>query len=80
MLKLLIEAVIVGVMTVIIGSIVGFIFGKMFSIDLPSVCKKWNKYHTMELSLFFTGFLIHLLCEFSGLNKWYCKNGNACLN
>jgi hypothetical protein len=24
------------------------------------------------------GILDHLLCEFSGINKYYCKYGNAC--
>ena len=28
--------------------------------------------------LFILGLAIHLLCEVSGINKWYCKNGNAC--
>ncbi|MBP01984.1 MAG: hypothetical protein CMM25_04115 [Rhodospirillaceae bacterium] len=27
---------------------------------------------------FLFGFLLHLLCELLGVNKWYCKNGNAC--
>jgi len=29
----------------------------------------------MEISLFLTGFLVHIFCEYSGINKWYCKNG-----
>ena len=28
--------------------------------------------------LFFTGVLVHLICEVVGLNKWYCRNGVAC--
>ena len=28
--------------------------------------------------LFTTGVLIHILCEITGVNKWYCTNGNAC--
>ena len=79
MRQLLLEAVVVGIITVIVGNIVGFIIGKSLSVDLPAVCKDWNKYYTMEISLFLTGFLIHLICEFSGINKWYCKNGFACL-
>ena len=79
MQKLLIEAGIVGIMTVIVGTLVGFLLGKLFSVDLPSVCKKWNKYHVMEISLFFTGVLVHFFCEVVGFNKWYCKKGAACL-
>ena len=76
--KLLIEAVVVGIGTIIVGSIVGYIVGKCNSIDLPSVCKKWNKNHVMEISLFLTGFVLHLICEYSGINKYYCKNSYAC--
>lgn len=28
--------------------------------------------------MFLVGVLMHLLFEFSGINKWYCKNGVAC--
>tara|TARA_Y100000591_G_scaffold331024_1_gene363651 strand:+ start:4001 stop:4246 length:246 start_codon:yes stop_codon:yes gene_type:complete len=78
-MKLLIEAVVVGLSTVIMGTIIGYILGKFNSVDLPSACKQWNKNHIMELSLFLTGFLLHLIWEMAGLNKWYCKNGNACI-
>lgn len=77
-MKLLIEAIIVGFLTVIIGSIVGYILSVFIKNDLPNVCKKWNNFYIMEISLFLTGFLIHVLCELSGINKWYCTNGNAC--
>ena len=77
-MKLLVEAVVVGIATVIIGTVVGFVMGKYFSSNLPKICKSWNKNHVMEICLFLTGFLLQLLCEFSGVNKWYCKNGNAC--
>ena len=79
MYQLIIEAVVVGIITVIIGNVSGLLVGSLLKVDLPELCKDWNKYYTMEISLFLTGFLIHLLCEFIGINKWYCKNGNACL-
>ena len=75
---LLVEAIVVGIATVIIGSLVGYVMGKLMGQDLPIKCKEWNKNHIMEITLFITGFLIHLFSELSGLNKWYCKNGNAC--
>ena len=74
----LLEAIIVGLLVVIVGTFVGFIIGKFFSIPLPKTCKKWNKYHIMEISLFITGFLVHIICELLGLNKLYCKKGYAC--
>ena len=64
--------------SIVVGTIVGVIVGRFNSINLPAVCKKWNKNHIMEICLFLTGFVAHLLCEFLGVNKWYCKNGNAC--
>ena len=30
------------------------------------------------LRIFILGASIHLFCEFTGINGWYCKNGNAC--
>ena len=78
MYRLLIEAIVVGISTVIIGSIVGLILSKVVKTNLPKICKEWNKNHIMEISLFLTGFLLHLLCEFTGINKWYCKNGHSC--
>ena len=72
MKTLLIEAVAVGILVVIIGTVVTKVFFNNGS------SKDWNKNHVMEISLFFTGFIIHILCEVIGINKWYCKNGNAC--
>ena len=74
------EAIVVGIATVIIGQFVGFTLSKLMNSErsVRSECKKWNKNHIMEWSLFFTGVLIHLLCEYFDVNKWYCKNGSAC--
>ena len=75
------EAIIVGIATVILGQFVGLTLSTLMKKTQGSIrseCKKWNKNHIMEWSLFFTGVLIHLLCEYFGINKWYCKNGSAC--
>jgi len=79
-MKILIEALSVGVLTVIVGSLVSYMLSKVFSNNLPKICKRWNKNHIMEISLFLTGFAIHILCETLGINKWYCVKGNACIN
>ena len=79
MYRLFVEAACVGIITVIFGTIAGFIVAPFLKVDLPEICNSWNKFYTMEISLFLTGFLIHLFCEFSGINKWYCKNGFACM-
>lgn len=78
MYQILIEAVVVGIMTVIFGSIAGMIVAPFLKVDLPEICSTWNKFYAMEISLFLTGVLIHLFCEYTSINKWYCKNGFAC--
>lgn len=78
-MNLMIEALVVGIATVVVGSVVGFGVGKVLGSDMPKICKNWNKKYAMEISLFLTGSLLHLLFEFLGGNKWYCKNGIACL-
>jgi membrane protein DedA with SNARE-associated domain len=78
MKSLLVEAIFVGVLVVVVGTVVGYVVGRFASVDLPAACKKWNKYHAMEISLFLTGFFVHIICEYVGLNRWYCKNGRAC--
>ena len=80
LINLFIEAIAVGILTVIIGIIISFVISKIVSVNLPKMCKEWNKNHIMEICLFFTGVFIHLFCEVIGLNKWYCKNGVACKN
>ena len=66
-LRLITEAIVVGIATVIIGLAVKYLFQKNTEMDMTSV------------TIFFTtGVLIHLICEIVGVNKWYCKYGNAC--
>jgi len=72
------EAVIMGIMVAIIGNLTPIFIGKRFSVDLPDICNTWNKYYVMEISLFMTGFIAHVLFELSGVNGWYCKHGHAC--
>lgn len=78
MSKILIEGFSVGVLTVIIGNIIALLVSVFLGADIPSVCKEWNKYYAMEVSLFLTGFFVHLVCEYTGINRWYCRNGLAC--
>lgn len=32
------------------------------------------------LIMFLSGIIVHLGCEATGLNKWYCTNGASCMN
>lgn len=75
--KLLIESVIIGIITSIIGHIIIKILVKFNKIDdnesLDDFINKYNKTFIIEISLFFTGILLHLLLEYIGLNDWYCE-------
>tara|TARA_B100001094_G_scaffold332038_1_gene402491 strand:- start:8739 stop:8990 length:252 start_codon:yes stop_codon:yes gene_type:complete len=78
--QLLIEAIFVGISLILIGNVVGFLVGKYYiKPELPIECANYNKYHIMEITLFLTGFLLHILFEISGLNKFYIKNGASAL-
>lgn len=65
-MELLIEALVVGIVMVVVGAIV------------KNVNFQWKNYDT-EITFFLTGVFAHLLFEFTGFNKWYCKNGYACI-
>jgi len=73
MKKLIIETIAVGILMVVMGTVVSYVF-----FNQSGSKKDWNKNHVMEIALFLTGVFAHLFCEFSGINRWYCKNGNAC--
>lgn len=66
--RVYVEAVAVGAMTLVVGGAVSCVFAA-----LPRPDGHWNRYHYMETSLVLTGVLIHLGCEASGLNAWYCR-------
>jgi hypothetical protein len=71
--KLLIEAGAVGILTLIIGKISTQLvvdYGRLYNLD--------SEYST-EIVFITTGVLIHLFCEFTGINKWYITNGVAAM-
>ena len=68
--RLLIEAVAVGVLVVLLGYVIIYV--------MESMKLKMNRDKQMIIGFFVLGALTHLVCEFTGVNKWYCKNGNAC--
>lgn len=76
MARLIVEAIVVGLMTGLIGFIISTLFMVVFSKNFSF--KKYDFWPQVLLSFFITGILIHLICEFLGINKWYCKNGNSC--
>ena len=69
--RLLIEAVAVGVLVVLLGYVIIYV--------MESMKLKMNRDKQMIIGFFILGALTHLVCEFTGVNKWYCKNGRACV-
>ena len=73
MLQLAFEAFIVGIINLVVGFIISY-------ISMGDKAKTFDHWTGVLLSFFITGVTIHLLCEITGLNKKYCKHGNACKN
>ena len=55
------QAFLFALIVLIVGNGSGFFIGRAFGVDLPSVCKKWNKNHIMEITLFITGYVSYLI-------------------
>ena len=64
-MEVLIEAIVVGVTALTMGGILGYLF------DMLSKSVKMDRNVVYALTLFFTGFLLHLIFEILGLNEWY---------
>jgi len=67
-LQLIIEAAIVGISVMIMGTIVTCSWATISGRSTKFIWKL-----AMFASLFLIGFLLHLFYEFAGLNKYYCK-------
>jgi len=66
-LKQFYEAIIIGILTLVVGKI-----GFHLSTNKIERDKKYKENPHLNLILFLTGFILHYLIEFIGLNKWYC--------
>lgn len=75
-LTLVKETTVIGIGNAIIGLIISTVLMILLSKDFTF--KKYSFWPQVMLGYFITGILIHLIYEFSGGNKWYCKYGNAC--
>ena len=70
-LLLLIEASVVGVSVIIMGTLITYIWTTLSGKSTKFI---WNL--SMLISLFLIGFFLHIFYEFTGLNKLYCKMFN----
>lgn len=77
---IIVEAIIVGIILLIVSTFAMGILHKIYPSDytgcknLPPESK--SKYY---FTTFIIGVLVHLICEYTKINKWYCENGNACI-
>lgn len=55
------EALYEGLLVMLVGTVAAATVGKLFKVDLPPVCKEWNRNYTMEISLFFTGVMVYFV-------------------
>ena len=80
-MNLFIEAVLVGCAFIVLANLVGLGMSWFISTDtMPKDCEKWASQYTLtgNFMFFLMGFLGHLLFEWTGVNSWYCREGNAC--
>lgn len=63
------QAVMFGVVTVLIGLILTTIFG-FLKPELPKECEMWNKYYVMEIILFLIGFILRYLLRYNSIQKY----------
>ena len=71
------ELIVIGVVTAITGFIISTVMMKMS--DKNFSLEKYHFWKQVIIAYFLTGVLLHLGFEYFGLNKYYCKYGNACI-
>jgi len=75
-IKFVVEAIIVGLSSLMMGFLIHFILGHHSQhANSPTMKKEMIQ---LGILLFLTGVFLHLFYEVTKMNKWYCKNGNAC--
>lgn len=63
------QAIIMGIITFIIGTI---IFNLTINKDNKDNKDKQDLPKGISLAFFMTGFVIHIVLDITGFNKWYC--------
>lgn len=67
------EASIVGVAIVFVGTLVSFLISLVQDRNFDFL-----KNPEMYIALFTTGFVLHIVWDLVGLNRFYCKNCAGC--
>lgn len=75
--KIILESIIIGAITSILGNLIVTILVKYNSFEsndiIDSNLTKYKNTYIIQIALFLTGLLIHLLLEYIGLEKWHCQ-------
>ena len=69
--NLFVEAIIVGISTILMGLLVHYVFG--YHAKHANSPHMKQEMIDLSITLFFTGFFLHLFFEVVGLNKYYVK-------
>ena len=72
--NLTIEAIAVGILVLVFGLIIRYLIASMRGNSTGFIFRNRG----MWISLFLTGFLLHVGLDLIGLNRWYCKNCAGC--
>jgi hypothetical protein len=75
-MDILIEAIAVGIAISIIGFVISLVI--MYIEDKHFTFAKFTFWKSVLISYFITGFAGHLIFQYIGLNRYYCKYGVAC--
>ena len=72
--NIIVEGFVVGISVLLLGLVVRYIIAKFENVSTNFIFKNRG----MWLSLFLTGFILHVGLDLIGLNSWYCKNCAGC--
>ena len=75
-MKFVAETLVVGISSLLMGFLLHFVLGYHAQhANSPTMKKEMLQ---LSILLFLTGVCVHTLYEITNMNRWYCKNGNAC--
>ena len=67
--KILYQAILFGIVTILLGLILSLIFGFLIP-SLPDECKEWDLNYAMEINLFFIGFIVRFGLEYPTIRQY----------
>ena len=71
--KILYQAILFGIVTILLGLILSLIFGFLIP-PLPAECAEWDTNYAMEINLFLIGFIIRFGLENQQIRQYLYSN------